>query len=253
MIINRESGKLESNLVPVVPIISTLLLIISFNWLNLIGSELIFKRVIINLFALFISLIHFISRSVFGQLLLLSISSIKSGWTDDSIFLLALFHKVCWKKALYFHIKHQCQLSWSPALAKWLRTAVAFRGVLKETCSKNMQQNLQKKSNFIEITLRHGCSHSNLLLHNFRTPFDKITSGGCFCTYYTTITTVLYYIVNEKNTKESHTLLKSLFIVAAFPAWKVSVFRVTLVHFFLNLGWIQRDTKKDSVQKDRKI
>ena len=31
-------------------------------------------------------------------------------------------------------------------------------------------------SNFIEITLRHGCSPVNLL-HNFRTPFSKDTSG----------------------------------------------------------------------------
>ena len=31
-------------------------------------------------------------------------------------------------------------------------------------------------SNFIEITLRHGCSPVNLL-HIFRTPFSKNTSG----------------------------------------------------------------------------
>ena len=31
-------------------------------------------------------------------------------------------------------------------------------------------------SNFIEITLWHGCSPVNLL-HNFRTPFTKNTSG----------------------------------------------------------------------------
>ena len=34
-------------------------------------------------------------------------------------------------------------------------------------------------SNFIEITLRHGCSLANLL-HIFRTPFYKDTSGGLF-------------------------------------------------------------------------
>ena len=33
------------------------------------------------------------------------------------------------------------------------------------------------QSNFIEITLRHGCSPVNLL-HIFRTPFPKNTSGG---------------------------------------------------------------------------
>ena len=33
------------------------------------------------------------------------------------------------------------------------------------------------QSNFIEIALSHGCSPVNLL-HIFRTPFPKITSGG---------------------------------------------------------------------------
>ena len=34
-------------------------------------------------------------------------------------------------------------------------------------------------SNFVEITLRHGCSPVNLL-HIFRTPFSKNTSGWLF-------------------------------------------------------------------------
>ena len=53
-------------------------------------------------------------------------------------------------------------------------------------CSENMQQIYWKTAmlkcdfnkchfNFIEITLRHGCSPVNLL-HNFRTPFLKNTS-----------------------------------------------------------------------------
>ena len=58
--------------------------------------------------------------------------------------------------------------------------------------SENMQQiyrskicskfaNLKLQSNAIEITLRYGCSLVNLL-HIFRTPFPKNTSGGgCFC------------------------------------------------------------------------
>ena len=33
------------------------------------------------------------------------------------------------------------------------------------------------QSNFIKITLQHGCSPVNLL-HIFRTPFPKNTSGG---------------------------------------------------------------------------
>ena len=40
--------------------------------------------------------------------------------------------------------------------------------------------------NFIEITLRHGCSPVNLL-HIFRTPFSKNTSGWLFLKPLTTI------------------------------------------------------------------
>ena len=36
---------------------------------------------------------------------------------------------------------------------------------------------IKLQSNFIEITLRHGCSPVNLL-HIFKTPFLKNTSGG---------------------------------------------------------------------------
>ena len=49
-IINLKSAKLESNLVSVITKISNLLLIISFNWSNLFGSELIFKWLITNVF-----------------------------------------------------------------------------------------------------------------------------------------------------------------------------------------------------------
>ena len=61
------------------------------------------------------------------------------------------------------------------------------RRVLRKKCSENMQQIYRRRpirkcgfktfqSNFIEIALRHGCSPVNLL-HNFRTPFLKNTSG----------------------------------------------------------------------------
>ena len=61
------------------------------------------------------------------------------------------------------------------------------RGILKKRCSENMQQIYRitpmPKRYFdkvalqlIEITLRHGCSPVNLL-HIFRTPFLKNTSG----------------------------------------------------------------------------
>ena len=55
------------------------------------------------------------------------------------------------------------------------------KGVLK-ICSKFTGEHLCQSvilikllCNFIEITLRHGCSPVNLL-HNFRTPFTKSTS-----------------------------------------------------------------------------
>ena len=62
------------------------------------------------------------------------------------------------------------------------------RGVLKKSCSGNMQQIYWRKpmlkcvisitflSNFIEIAFRQGSSHVNLL-YIFRTPFPKNTSG----------------------------------------------------------------------------
>ena len=56
------------------------------------------------------------------------------------------------------------------------------RFVLK-ICSKFAEEHLYRgailiklQSNFIEITLRHGCSPANLL-HIFRIPFPKNTSG----------------------------------------------------------------------------
>ena len=63
----------------------------------------------------------------------------------------------------------------------------AVRGVLKKRCSEKMQQIYRRapmtkcnfnqfSSNFIEITLWHGCSPVNLL-HIFRTSFLKNTSG----------------------------------------------------------------------------
>ena len=63
------------------------------------------------------------------------------------------------------------------------------RGVLRKRWSENMQQICRRApmpkcdfnkvalfSNFIEITLRHGCSLANFL-HIFRTPFSRNTFG----------------------------------------------------------------------------
>ena len=62
-----------------------------------------------------------------------------------------------------------------------------FRSVLRKRCFENMQQTgehpcrkeISKKllCNFIEVWLRYGCTPVNLM-HIFRTPFRKNTSGG---------------------------------------------------------------------------
>ena len=62
------------------------------------------------------------------------------------------------------------------------------RKVLRKMCSENMQQftgenqcrsviSIKLQSSFIEIRFRYGCSPVDLL-HIFRTPFYKSTSGG---------------------------------------------------------------------------
>ena len=57
------------------------------------------------------------------------------------------------------------------------------RGVLKKRFPENMQQMYRRismpKSDFIEITLRHGFSLVNLL-HQFRAPFRKNTQGSSY-------------------------------------------------------------------------
>ena len=56
------------------------------------------------------------------------------------------------------------------------------RGALRKRCSQNIQKIYKRTPiskllfNFIEITLRHGCSPLNLL-YIFRTPLCKKTSG----------------------------------------------------------------------------
>ena len=64
-----------------------------------------------------------------------------------------------------------------------LSRRVLRKGVLK-ICSKFTGEHpcqsaisIKLQSNFIEITLRRGCSPVNLL-YIFRTPFPKNTSGG---------------------------------------------------------------------------
>ena len=56
-----------------------------------------------------------------------------------------------------------------------LKTCIKFAG--EHPCRSVISIKLQ--SSFIEITLRHGCSPVNLL-HIFRTPFSRNTSGWLF-------------------------------------------------------------------------
>ena len=66
------------------------------------------------------------------------------------------------------------------------------RGILMKWCSQNMQQiyrgTLMPKCEFNKVyllKLRHWCSHVNLL-HIFRTPFTKSTSGRLMLIMYQT-------------------------------------------------------------------
>ena len=67
-------------------------------------------------------------------------------------------------------------------LSKLLLQKQPLKGVLEKRCSENMQQIYRRtpmpKCYFdkVEISLRHGCSPANVL-HIFRTPFPRNTSG----------------------------------------------------------------------------
>ena len=74
-----------------------------------------------------------------------------------------------------------------PVSSIWLIQKQSSKGVLRKRCSENMRQIYRRTpmlkcdfnkvaSNFIEITLWHGCSTVNLL-HIFRTSFPKNTSA----------------------------------------------------------------------------
>ena len=92
------------------------------------------------------------------------------------------------------------------------------KGVLK-ICSKLREHpcrsviSIKLESNFIEIAPRHGCSLVNLL-HIFRTPFLKNTSGGLLVQilYEKELSLKFAYMVNEnilKNTALRETYSKS--------------------------------------------
>ena len=67
------------------------------------------------------------------------------------------------------------------------RTKVFLGKCVLKICNKFTGQHpcrsvfsIKLQSNFIEITIWHGCSAVNLL-HIFRTPFLMNIFGGCFC------------------------------------------------------------------------
>ena len=74
----------------------------------------------------------------------------------------------------------------------WKLLKQPSRDVPRKRCSENMQQftgehpcqsviSIKLQNNFFEITLRHGCSPVSLL-HIFRIPISKNTSGGLLLT-----------------------------------------------------------------------
>ena len=82
---------------------------------------------------------------------------------------------------IFSNAKLSAKLHLLPVRMVWLVQKQPSRGAVRKRCSKSMQQIYRKtpmlklQSNFIEITLRHGCSPVNLL-HILRTPFSKNTS-----------------------------------------------------------------------------
>ena len=88
--------------------------------------------------------------------------------------------------ALIFHLKEAPGTDLEKAV-RWKGEKQPPKGVLKKRCSENMQQIYRRKPmrsmisikllcDFIEITLRHVFSPKDLL-HIFRTPFRRNTSG----------------------------------------------------------------------------
>ena len=85
------------------------------------------------------------------------------------------------------------------------------KGVLK-ICSKFTGEHPRRKgisirllSNFIEITFRHGCSPLNLL-HNFRTPFLKNTSGWLLLKIYQSGEWLMncFFLIKYEWSKQNH-------------------------------------------------
>ena len=119
---------------------------------------------------------------------------------SDAILWLSL-KQVFWKKSIFYVVSTipvQCKYqSFKIKLSytRNIRPKVFLRkGVLK-ICSKFTGEHpcgsVISTKFFIEITPRHGCSPVNLL-HIFRTPFLKNTSGRLLLVYFTWETCVTY-------------------------------------------------------------
>ena len=74
-------------------------------------------------------------------------------------------------------------------------------------CAANLQKNTHRLCNFIEITHRHGCSPVNLL-HIFRTPFLKNTSGQLLLIFVQWAT--LYYKIFQCGQTHFNRILQDL-------------------------------------------
>ena len=97
--------------------------------------------------------------------------------------------------------------------------------------------------NFIEITLRHGCSPVNLL-YIFRTPFSKNTSGrlllNCFVSYLKFDVTMLYSLLikfglvynSEKVICVGDTYMRSVLLVCVYAT---AVFRTEVFVVFYEI------------------
>ena len=98
-------------------------------------------------------------------------------------------------EALSYHCPHCKKRIWDvPTILTYFRSSppqlLLKKGILK-TCSKFKGENpcrsvisVKLQSNFIEITLRHGCSPVNFL-HIFRIYFPKNISGGLLLPFMT--------------------------------------------------------------------
>ena len=119
---------------------------------------------------------------------------------------------------------------------KWLQKQLT-RCVLKKRCSEKMQQiyrrapmskcNFNKfANNFIEIALQQGCSPVNLL-HIFKTPFLKSTSG------------LLLLCVNNYNLPQAYNFVKKQTLAGVF-LWNLRNFKEHLLLKNTSVGCLCR-------------